>query len=66
MPKRVKFGRALSGESPEGLLQRLGHTKRLTIDVSPDLHKRIKAACVDEGKKMADVIRAVLEVRFPR
>ena len=39
--------------------------KRLTIDVSKDLHKRIKSQCVMENLVMADEIRALLERRFP-
>lgn len=39
--------------------------KRFTIDVSETLHKRIKAKCANEGVKMADVIRDILEREFP-
>jgi hypothetical protein len=39
--------------------------KRLTIDVSKDLHKRIKSQCAMENLVMADEIRALLEHRFP-
>ena len=39
--------------------------KRLTIDVSIGLHKRIKTQCVAEDVVMADVIRELLEKRFP-
>jgi hypothetical protein len=39
--------------------------KRFTIDVSARLHARIKAQCALRGEKMADVIRAMLEERFP-
>lgn len=39
--------------------------KRLTIDVPASLHVRIKAQCALRGEKMADVIRALLEERFP-
>lgn len=38
--------------------------KRLTIDVSDDLHRRIKTRCAAEGVKMADVIRDLLEEHF--
>ena len=40
-------------------------TKRLTIDVSPELHRRIKVQCAQEGMNIADVIRELLESRFP-
>jgi hypothetical protein len=39
--------------------------KRFTIDVPADLHRRIKAQCATEGVKMADVLREMLETRFP-
>jgi len=39
--------------------------KRLTFDIPADLHKRMKLACVQEGKDMAVVIREMLEARFP-
>lgn len=41
-------------------------TKRLTIDVSVGLHKRIKSQCAMDNLVMADVIRDLLEQRFPR
>ena len=40
--------------------------KRFTIDVTESLHKRIKAQCAMNGTKMADVIREMLEERFPK
>ncbi len=40
--------------------------KRFTIDVSEDLHKRIKAQCALRGAKMADVMREILEHEFPK
>ena len=39
--------------------------KRLTIDVPLGLHTRIKTQCAVEGLKMADVIRDMLDGRFP-
>ena len=39
-------------------------TKRLTIDVSVSLHKRIKSQCALEDLVMCDVIRELLEQRF--
>lgn len=41
-----------------------GKMKRLTLDVSEDLHRRIKLKCVSEGHKMADRIREILEREF--
>lgn len=39
--------------------------KRFTIDVPVSLHKRIKAQCATDGVKMADMLREMLETRFP-
>jgi len=39
--------------------------KRLTIDVPIPLHKRIKSQCALNNLVMADVIRELLEQRFP-
>lgn len=39
--------------------------KCLTIDVPASLHSRIKVQCAQGGQKMADVIRAMLEEKFP-
>jgi hypothetical protein len=39
--------------------------KRFTLDVPADLHRRIKSECAREGLKMADVLREMLETRFP-
>jgi hypothetical protein len=64
MSKKVKFGRA---SNPEALINRvIVNGRRLTIDVSDDLHQRIKLACVGKRQKMADVIRELLEARFPK
>jgi hypothetical protein len=39
--------------------------KRLTIDVGISLHRRIKSQCALDNLVMADVIRELLERRFP-
>ena len=38
--------------------------KRLTIDVSPELHSAIKVDCARRGIKMADAIRDILASEF--
>jgi hypothetical protein len=38
---------------------------RLTIDVSVDLHVRLKVGCAMRGEKIADVVRAFIEREFP-
>jgi hypothetical protein len=39
--------------------------KRLTIDLPRDLHTRVKVRCAQEGTKMSDKIRELLEREFP-
>lgn len=39
--------------------------KRFTIDVPVSLHKRIKSTCALQNLVMADVIRDMLEEKFP-
>ncbi len=39
-------------------------TKRLTIDITPDLHTKIKIQCAQEGVKMSDAIREILQEKF--
>lgn len=39
--------------------------KRLTIDIPDSLHRRVKSRCGMDGLRMADVIRELLEQRFP-
>lgn len=39
--------------------------KRLTLDVTEGLHRRIKAECALKGTKMADILRDILEREFP-
>lgn len=43
-----------------------GPTKRLTFDVSADLHKRIKMTCTSRDQLMAEVLREILEKAFPK
>ena len=51
--------------APEQKAARPVKMKRFTIDVPADLHRRIKSECAREGLKMADVLREMLETRFP-
>jgi hypothetical protein len=53
---------AIAEAAPEAAAEPM---KRFTIDVAEGLHKRIKAQCAMSGTKMADVIREMLEERFP-
>ena len=38
-----------------------GNMKRLTLDIPEDLHRKIKLKAVQEGRTIADMLRAVLE-----
>lgn len=40
-------------------------TRRFTFDVSLSLHQRIKIACARDDLIMAEVVRELLEQRFP-
>lgn len=42
-----------------------GVTKRLTFDISVDLHTRVKVQCARKGVKVADELRLLLEEHFP-
>ena len=39
--------------------------KRLTIDVPASLHARVKLNCVKNDQAIAEVVRHLLETRFP-
>jgi hypothetical protein len=39
--------------------------KRFTFDVTPNLHRRVKAGCAARGIEMADLMREFLEREFP-
>jgi hypothetical protein len=41
-------------------------TKRLTLDIPAELHRRIKMACAAKDRLMSDVLRDILEDAFPR
>lgn len=38
-----------------------GKLKRLTIEVEPALHAKVKAKCAMRGESMTDVVRRLLE-----
>lgn len=72
--KKVSFGAKRPSASQTGSIDTwvTGEThenreamKRLTIDVPISLHKRIKSQCAMQNLVMADVIRELLEQRFP-
>ncbi|MFA7604808.1 MAG: hypothetical protein WCY29_17570 [Novosphingobium sp.] len=44
---------------------RSANTARLTIDVTPEMRKRIKLAALQRGLTLADLLRAMLAEAFP-
>jgi ParG len=48
-----------------GVLAETEKMKRLTIDIPPTLHTRIKVECAQRQKKIADIVRQLLEQEFP-
>ena len=40
-------------------------TRRLTLDVPLNLHLRMKLKCVEDDITIADVVRGLLEKKFP-
>ena len=69
--KTVAFNKPMSadrwvGETvPEQKPANTEPMKRLTIDIPASLHRRMKSDCASEGVKMADLLREMLETRFP-
>lgn len=42
-----------------------GPTKRLTVDVPAELHKRIKIHCANTERQISDIVRELLEREYP-
>jgi hypothetical protein len=71
--KKVSFGSKPSAAGQSGSADDWVHArerpvepaKRLTIDIPESLHRRVKTACAMENLVMADVVREMLEQRFP-
>ncbi len=71
--KKVAFGPkpsvgSKSGTPDDWVLDRQGVVepiKRLTIDIPESLHRRVKTGCLVENLIMADVVRELLDQRFP-
>jgi bacterioferritin (cytochrome b1) len=41
------------------------YTARLTIDVTPELRRRLKLVALQRGQTVADMLRALFEREFP-
>jgi hypothetical protein len=61
MPKPTSAAAWVAGRDESG-----APMKRFTIDVTEELHTRIKVECSKRHAKMADVIRDLLEREFPK
>lgn len=48
--------------SPKPTIQK---PKRLTLDIDPALHKRLKIAALQQDTTMVDLVRDLLEKEFP-
>ena len=74
--KRIAIGLKPGMEAEHWVRQREGsthdysvkpnsHTARLTVDVTPALRGRIKVAAFRAGVTVAELVRGLLEERFP-
>ena len=70
--KRIAIGAKPGTEAEYWVRQRDGnsvntnpHTARLTVDVTPALRGRIKVAAFRTGVTVAELVRGLLEERFP-
>lgn len=72
--KKVAFGtRPKTTEAPtatptqdEWVEARGAQTKRLTLEIPAELHKRVKSQCAARGTKMIDEITTLLDQHYPR
>ena len=52
------------GSAPKPV-KHVGPTKRLTVDIPEDLHRRIKVSCAMNDKQITDVVHDILAKEFP-
>lgn len=72
MSKSISIGRRPSAKEAPATAdawvdkrQEAERMKRLTLDISADLHRRIKIQCAERGTKIVEEIRALLEQEYP-
>jgi hypothetical protein len=76
-PKRLTLSAKPASRQPDEWVQKGGtpdgsgatakstvYTARLTLDITPELRKRIKLAALAGGNTVADILRQVLEREF--
>ncbi|MDE0043046.1 MAG: hypothetical protein OXT74_13485 [Candidatus Poribacteria bacterium] len=61
---KVTSKKKLGAREETGTFLLQSKMKRLTIDVSANLHSAIKVECARKGVKMSDAIREILEHEF--
>jgi hypothetical protein len=59
-PRAVPAAGSFVGAGPERATKP-EYTKRITITVSEELHRKIKLSCVDRGINMTDALREAVE-----
>ena len=52
-------------EPPRSPKPKVQKPKRLTLDIDPALHKRLKIAALQQDTTMVDLVRDLLEKEFP-
>ena len=60
---KKKEEKTLSREKEDSKIKSV-KMKRITFDISEDLHRKIKLSCVSRGINMADEMRKLLEASF--
>jgi hypothetical protein len=64
-PREATAADSFAGVEPAGTVKP-EYTKRITITVSEELHRKIKLSCVDRGINMGDALReAVRRAPWP-
>lgn len=73
MPEAKSWGKRPTDKPPnavptmdEFVSGRTEKPARLNFVIPNELHKRVKAACANEGVSMTDVVVEFLESRFPK
>jgi hypothetical protein len=64
-PTPASADRWVADRAPAVPDKRALYTARLTIDVLPAMRSRIKLAAFAQGQTVADMLRAILDERFP-
>jgi predicted HicB family RNase H-like nuclease len=71
--KRIDFAMPLAPATPDDWVAARPElpakpqepTKRLTLDIPASLHRRLKVGCAERGITVAELVREMLDERFP-